>query len=215
MAFPKRTPSPGAADRAVLFIHGFMASGPVFDPMRAHVESVAGVETVGLSYGPLESFEHVAGRIGALARLAAHGRPVTIVGHSLGGLLARWYLQELGGSADQGGPVDRLITIASPHAGTDKARFAPGSLGAALRPGSAILERLRLGRERARGVAHVAVVAGRDRMISPPDSAGAIHDADVHRFDDLGHNESLFDARVVDLVGRKVTPTSPPPGRVR
>lgn len=204
MAFPKRNPLPSFADRTVLFVHGFMAGGPVFDPMRSHVESAARVETVGLTYGPLEPFEHVAGRIAALARLSAHGRPVTIVGHSLGGLLARWYLQELGGAVDHGGPVDRLITIASPHAGTQKARFAPGSLGAALRPGSTILERLRQGRERVPQVAHVAVVAGRDRMISPPDSAGAIDDATVHRYDDLGHNEALFDPRVVDLIARNV-----------
>jgi hypothetical protein len=50
----------------------------------------------------------------------------------------------------------------------------------------------------------VAVIAGRDRMISPPDSAGAIEDAVVHRYDDLGHNEALFDPRVVDLVARSV-----------
>ncbi len=204
MAFPKRTAALASADRAVLFIHGFMAAGPVFDPMRVHVESVAGVETVGLTYGPLESFEHIAGRVAALSKLASHGRPVTIVGHSLGGLLARWYLQELGGSVDQGGPVDRLITIASPHAGTDRARFAPGSLGAALRPNSTMLERLREGRSRADRVTHVAVVAGRDRMISPPDSAGALEGATVHRYDDLGHNEALFDPRVVDLVARHV-----------
>jgi triacylglycerol esterase/lipase EstA (alpha/beta hydrolase family) len=204
MAFPKRSQPPASADRMVLFVHGFMAGGPVFDPMRAHVESVVAVETVGLTYGPLESFEHIAGRIAALAKLSAHGRPVTIVGHSLGGLLARWYLQELGGAIDQGGAVDRLITIASPHAGTDKARFAPGSLGAALRPGSAIVERLRAGRDRAKNVVHVAVVAGRDQMITPPESAGAIEDAEVHRFDDLGHNAALFDRRVVDLIARKV-----------
>lgn len=204
MAFPKRASSPAFADRTVLFVHGFMAGGSVFDPMRTHVESVAGVETVGLSYGPLESFERIAERVAALARLSSHGRPLTIVGHSLGGLLARWYLQELGGAVDQGGPVDRLITIASPHAGTDTARFAPGSLGNALRPGSIILQRLRERRGQADGVAHVAVVAGRDRMISPPESAGAIERADVHHFDDLGHNEALFDPRVVDLIARSV-----------
>lgn len=204
MAFPKRTASPVGAERAVVFVHGFMAGGPVFDPMRAHVESVAGVETVGLSYGPLETFEHIAGRIAALTKLSAHGRPVTIVGHSLGGLLARWYLQELGGAIDQGGAVDRLITIASPHAGTDMARLAPGSLGAALRPGSTMLQRLKTGRDRAKGVAHIAVVAGRDRMIVPADSAGAIEDAEIHRFDDLGHNEALFDPRVVNLVAQRV-----------
>lgn len=204
MAFPKRRAAPAEAERAVLFVHGFMAGGPVFDPMRAHVESTAPVETVSLTYGPLERFEDVAGRIAALAKLASHGRPTTLVGHSLGGLLARWYLQELGGAVDAGGPVDRLITIASPHAGTEAARFAPGSLGAALRPGSSTIETLREGRHRASQVRHVAVVAGQDRMIQPPTSAGALHEAEVHHFDDLGHNEALFDPRILDLVARNV-----------
>jgi pimeloyl-ACP methyl ester carboxylesterase len=204
IAFPQRGAQSSIADRAVVFVHGFMAAGPVFDPMRAHVESVARVETVGLTYGPLERFERIADRVGSLVALAGHGRPVTIVGHSLGGLLARWFVQELGGSVDQGGKVDRIVTIASPHAGTEKARFAPGPLGAALRPGSTTLKTLHEGRHKAASVAHVAIVAGRDRMISPPDSAGAIDGAEVHRYDDLGHNEALFDPRVVALVGRSV-----------
>ncbi len=203
MAFPKRTAAVHHADRAVLFVHGFMAGGPVFDPMRAHVERTAGVETVGLSYGPLEPFEHIAGRIASLARLSAHGRPMTIVGHSLGGLLARWYVQELGGAVDHGGPVDRVVTIASPHAGTSAARLAPGSLGAALRPGSRVIERLREGRAKIEKVAHVAVVGGRDRMIEPA-SASALEGAELHRFEDLGHNEAIFDGRVIDVVARNV-----------
>jgi triacylglycerol lipase len=192
------------ADRAVLFVHGFMAAGAVWDPMRAHVEATAAVETLQLSYGPLDRFEEIAARLGSLARLSSRGRPMTIVGHSLGGILARWYVQELGGAVDAGGPVDRVVTLASPHAGTRSARFAPGSLGAALRPGSHVIETLRRGRDRASKVAHVALVAGRDRMISPPTSAGDLTDAQLHVFDDLGHNEALFDPRVLDLVARSV-----------
>lgn len=192
------------ADRAVLFVHGFMAAGAVFDPMRAHVEATAAVETLQLTYGPLDRFEAIADRLGSLVRLASRGRPVTLVGHSLGGLLARWYLQELGGAVDGGGPVDRLVTLASPHGGTRAARFAPGSLGEALRPGSRVVERLREGRSRASQVTHVAVVAGRDRMITPPMSAAEIEDADLHVIADLGHNEALFDPRVLDLVARFV-----------
>jgi triacylglycerol esterase/lipase EstA (alpha/beta hydrolase family) len=190
-------------DRAAVFVHGYMAGGPVFDPMRAHVERRAGVETFDLSYGPHESFDSIADRIASLVTLVQRGRPVTLVGHSLGGLLARWYTQELGGAVDHGGPVDRIITIASPHGGTPAARLAPGSLGAALRPGSHVVERLRQGRAKVPGVQHVALVAGRDRMI-PPESARQIDDAEIHVIDDLGHNEALFDDRVHDHVVRSV-----------
>ena len=50
-----------------------------------------------------------------------------------------------------------------------------------------MLTTLRDGRQKAAQVAHIAIVAGRDRMISP-DSAGALEGADVHHYDDLGHN---------------------------
>ncbi len=204
MSRPSLETSLARADRTVLFVHGFMAAGAVFGPMRAHVEATAAVATLKLTYGPLDRFEAIAARLGSLVRMASRGHPVTIVGHSLGGILARWYLQELGGAIDGGGPVDRLVTLASPHAGTRTARFAPGSLGEALRPGSRVIERLREGRGRAAQVTHVAVVAGRDRMITPPESAGDIDGAELHVIDDLGHNEALFDPRVLDIVARSV-----------
>lgn len=181
------------SERVVVFLHGFLAAAPVFDPMRAHVEAALGVPTIDLGYGPFERFERVAARVaGAVDALAARGRRIDLVGHSLGGIVMRWYLQELGGAPR----VERLITIASPHAGTRAARIGVIPLAAAIAPGSAVIEALRRGRHRAAEVAHTAIVAGADRMITPPASAAAIEDAAVHWIDDLGHNETLFDRRV-------------------
>jgi hypothetical protein len=46
-------------------------------------------------------------------------------------------------------------------------------------------------------------------MITPPTSASALDDADVHWFDELGHNELLYDrgvyARVVAALARPVS----------
>lgn len=188
--------------RMVVFVHGFMAAGPVFDPMRAHVENALAIDTLDITYGPFERFESVAQRLAETIAAASRGRPVDVVGHSLGGIVARWYLQELGGAAH----VDRLVTLASPHAGTRAARLPMGSLVEAIRPGSPVIERLRDGRSRASSVLHTALVAGADRMVTPPASAAAIEDAVVHWIDELGHNEMLFDprvfARVVDGLER-------------
>jgi triacylglycerol lipase len=208
VARPRREREDGAhvqGERTVLFVHGFMAAGPVFEPMRAHVERALGVATVDFTYGPMARFEDVAARFAALAdRHAARG-PIDLVGHSLGGLVARWYLQELGGARH----ARRLVTLATPHAGTTAARLAPVPLARVLRPGSEVLARLGYSRARAHGVAHTAIVAGGDRMITPPTSASALDDAEVHWFDELGHNELLYDrgvyARVVAALARSVS----------
>lgn len=191
--------SHGQGDRLVIFVHGFMARGPVFGPMREEVAHAASVETIDVSYGPLERFEAVCERVRGLVADRADGRPVTLVGHSLGGLVSRWVVQELGVGA-----VDRLITLASPHAGTRTARLFAGPLIDAIRPGSSVLRRLEASRETLGAVRSTAVVAGRDRMVTPPASAASLPGAEVVWLDHLGHNEILFDAHAIDVVKRRV-----------
>lgn len=199
---PERSSAVGAGEGALVLVHGFMAAGPVFGPMQEHLAGRFARTHGEFTYGPLERFEDVARRLAAtIAEVDAEigpDAPLRLVGHSLGGLVCRWYLQELGGAAR----VDRLVTLATPHAGTRAARFGVGDLALALRPGSEILSRLREGRARASGVAHHAIVAGADRMVTPPSSAAELEDAEVHWIDGLGHNEALFDPRVFELVAR-------------
>jgi pimeloyl-ACP methyl ester carboxylesterase len=191
--------SHGTGDRLVVFVHGFMARGPVFGPMRSEVAQAASVETLDVSYGPLERFEAVCERVRALVVERADGRPVTLVGHSLGGLVSRWVVQELGVGA-----VDRLVTLASPHAGTRTARLFAGPLIDAIRPGSPVLQRLDASREALGAVRSTAVVAGRDRMVTPPASAADLPGAEVVWLDHLGHNEILFDPHAIEIVKRRV-----------
>jgi pimeloyl-ACP methyl ester carboxylesterase len=211
---------PDAGDRettAVVFVHGFLAAGAVFDPMRREVERRLGLPTVDFTYAPTASFEQVAERLARVVARAAelvprrspggdeHGPRVDLVGHSLGGLLARWYLQELGGARN----VRRLVTLATPHGGTRTARIAPVALGRALRPDSDVVRRLKEGRHRAGAVRHVAIVAGGDLMVTPPESAAALEDAEVIWIDGLGHNEMLFDRRVHAHVVRALAGPAP------
>lgn len=191
-------PLPDAA-RTVLFVHGFLAAGPVFDPMRAHVERALGVGTADFTYGSSREFESIAADLmRRIELLAGRTERVSIVGHSLGGLLSRWCLQELGAAP----LVDRVVMLATPHAGTRSARLAFGPLGDVLRPGSQVVHRLAARRHAAANVRHVAIVAGADMMITPPESAAAIEGAEVFWFAELGHNELLFHDGVREVVSR-------------
>ena len=81
---PGPTPRGPGDGPLVAFVHGFMASGPVFDPLRARA-AAAGFATTDFSYGPLARFETIAGRLAEHLHSAAEGRPLALVGHSLGG----------------------------------------------------------------------------------------------------------------------------------
>jgi triacylglycerol lipase len=194
-----RGPRPVAGERVAIFVHGFLAAGPVFDPLRDHVGDHCSVDTLDFTYGPFLAFDEIARRFDTYVRerVPAHVR-ISLVGHSLGGLIARWWLQELDGAAR----VDRIVTMATPHAGTRSARFGFGPLARALTPGSEVISRLAAGRHRAAGIPHTAIVAGRDRMVTPPASAAQLDDATVIWFDELGHNAMLYDTRVHDAVAR-------------
>ena len=63
------------------------------------------------------------------------GRPIDLVGFSLGGIVARYYLQRLGGIER----VRRFVTISAPHHGTLTAYLRRNPAGRQLHPGSPFL----------------------------------------------------------------------------
>jgi pimeloyl-ACP methyl ester carboxylesterase len=61
--------------------------------------------------------------------LADPTRPLTIVGHSMGGIVSRHYIEQLGGSR----VIRNLVTVGTPHEGAPDALLAPTSLPALTR----------------------------------------------------------------------------------
>jgi pimeloyl-ACP methyl ester carboxylesterase len=96
------------------------------------------------------------------------GQPyVHIIGHSLGGLVARWYVQEEGGDE----AVHTAITVASPHEGTWTA--AAGILAPAgrdLLPNSRVIRQLAAG-VRPTNVNWLAYYSNLDLLVQPGRSA--------------------------------------------
>jgi triacylglycerol lipase len=126
---------------------------------------------------------------------------VHIVGHSLGGLMARYYVQRLGGDAR----VDTLVTLGTPHRGSLIAHFLPPTrVPQQLCPGSDLVRELD---EPAPGCrTHVvAVWSKQDQLIIPQSAARLDHpDLDVSEvvLEHVGHLSMTIDPDVVHLVTR-------------
>ncbi len=186
----------------VLFAHGLMAGPGVFEPLRRHVTShCEAVWTTVFGYPSWLRFERVAERLERFVEESIPpDRPLVLVGHSLGGLLLRWWLQE----RDQGRRARALLTLATPHAGSRLAERFPGPLAEALRPDGWLIESLRAGEDTLRRVPHRAAVAGLDHLVTPPRSAAQAPAREVLHLPHATHNALLFHPEVHALALRSV-----------
>jgi hypothetical protein len=165
---------PLAARIPVLLVHGLVDNRSVFSVMCRSLRR-RGVAHVGTwNYSPL--LTDVAGGaadLGAyierICEQTGHDR-VHVVGHSLGGLIARYYVQRQGGDRR----VAALVTLGTPHSGSRWAHVVPTSLIRQLRPGSPVMQELA---EPAPGCRTpiTAVYSDLDQMVVPTHSGRCDH----------------------------------------
>ncbi|MFF4352565.1 esterase/lipase family protein [Streptomyces sp. NPDC001530] len=134
---------PADAGIAVLLVHGLADGTSVFTPLQRGLLACGVGPFSQFSYNALSPDVRTEARaLGDQVEQAysrSEGRPVVVIGYSLGGLMARYYAQRLGGDAY----VPLLITLGTPHSGTATALLAqPHPLMRQLRPGSELLTEL-------------------------------------------------------------------------
>ncbi|MGW1008805.1 esterase/lipase family protein [Streptomyces termitum] len=134
---------PDRGPRPVVLLHGFADNRSVFVLLRRVLLRHGRAHVVSLNYSPLtcdlRTAAELLGRQVEAVRARTGHREVDLVGHSLGGLIARYYVQRLGGDVR----VRTLVTLGTPHAGTSVARLADAHpLVRQMRPGSEVLREL-------------------------------------------------------------------------
>lgn len=196
-----------AAGTPILLVHGIMDNRSVFTVFRRSLRrrGFGAVHAVNYSLftGDIRTAAHqLRGHVEQL-RERTGAEKVHIVGHSLGGMIARYYVQRMGGAA----VVDTLVTMGSPHGGTLTAHLLPTPLARQLRPGSDLLEEL--GRRSPGCSTRFLVVWSRiDQMVIPQRNGRLIHpDLDVEEFElrDVGHLSMPIDSRTVHWVATALT----------
>ena len=193
-----RDPPSGSASAPVLLLHGVLCNAGMWHGVLPRIAAAGGCPVYTLSYGPpqaaIETFvEQLAARI-ATIRAATGAAKVTLVGHSMGGLVARAYLRRYG--ADQ---VRCLIAIGTLHHGSVHARLVPGICLAQIRPGSAWLAELNRDESAGPPVRVVSVWSWHDSMVAPQASAW-LHGAENVAVIGVGHNALIEQSEVLARV---------------
>lgn len=184
-------------DDVVVLLHGLFASAGVLRPLRAALEEDTGVHTATLSYAPGPGVAELSARVADLCDQLPEGAHLHLVGHSLGGIVCRYFAQHSGDRR-----VVQTISLASPFAGVRGA--ALGGFGSVrdIAEGSPVLRALALGSSEPT-VPHLSVVAGEDSFVRSP-VAHALPGGDVVVMAGRGHNTLLFDADVAKLLAHRV-----------
>lgn len=166
--FKEAPPEPGSGT-PILLLHGLFHNRAcwLWTRWRLRRRGLSNIYAINLP--PWYGLENLTGRVAEKIeelRLAAGCDTVHLVGHSMGGMIARNYIQ-LGGGADK---VAGCILLGAPNRGSKLAPFSVTDLGRLLQPGSDFLQQLAEAPLPA-GVRLTAIYSRHDNMVIPFESA--------------------------------------------
>jgi pimeloyl-ACP methyl ester carboxylesterase len=188
-----------AAGTPILLVHGMIDNRAIFAVLKRRLRRLGFGRVLTINYSPVtndirQAARDLAAEVEAVVAQTGYER-IHVVGHSLGGLIARYYVQRLGGDER----VHTLVTLGSPHSGTLTARLLPMQLCRQLRPGSDLYTELAQPAERCR-TRFVAYWSDLDQMILPHSGARLDH-PDLYvrnvRVHGVGHMSLPLDGQVV------------------
>lgn len=183
----------------IILVHGYIHNRSAFLMMSR------ALRRAGFRYVHTMNYNPLAADMGTLATQlgeevervldATGAERVQLVGHSMGGMVARTYVQMYGGAPH----VDTVATLGSPHRGTWSALLGVGPAAAELRPRSPFLRHLE---ETARPshVRWLSYYSDLDAMIIPSSSGKLVHpalDAVNIKTRDTGHLSLLMHGEVL------------------
>lgn len=207
---------PQAAGTPILLLHGMIGNRSSFVVLRRLLRRRGFHRLVAVNYQVLthdvrSAAGLLAGQVTALGEATGCER-IHVVAHSLGGVIARYYVQRLGGDAQ----VHTLVTLGSPHQGTSAAGLVPHPVGRQLRPGSDLIGELDQPAPACR-TRFVAFWSDLDLLMLPKHAAQISHPdlaADNVAARGVGHLAMLVDGAIAHRIATTLAHLDPdrPPG---
>ena len=184
----------------VVLVHGILDTVARLGYLESHLRE-NGLPVYSLDLVPNDGRAGIEVLARQLADFVAYrfpsGQLVDLVGYSMGGLVCRYYLQQLGGRAR----VRKLVAIATPHRGTWTA-FLWWSAGVRqMRPGSEFLRELNSDATSLDGIDILSLWTPFDLTILPAASS-VFSRGQTTRVNVAAHPWMARDRRVVEIVDR-------------
>jgi triacylglycerol esterase/lipase EstA (alpha/beta hydrolase family) len=205
---PDHLPASARGRPGVVLVHGFFCNRGLWNPWLRRLRA-ADIPVVAVNLEPvLGSIDSYGGAIGAAVTAVetATGRAPIVVAHSMGGLAVRAWL-----AAHPDARVERLITIATPHAGTRLARRARSLNAAQMCEGSDWLRALATTHEKAARTPTLCFWSRCDNIVFPTANA-TLAGADNRELAGAAHVAMAFHPSIIEEVLRSASPPSPGTG---
>ena len=163
-----------AAGTPILLLHGLVDNRSIFTLLRRALRRRGFGRIWTMNYHVLThdvrvAAHRLAATVEAVCEQTGYER-VHVIGHSMGGIIARYYVQRMGGDAR----VHTLVTLGSPHGGTRAAHLLPRGVCRQLTPRSDVIAELAQPAAGCR-TRFVSFWSDLDGLISPKSSARIDH----------------------------------------
>ena len=198
-AEPDHLPASSTGRRGLVMVHGLVCNRGLWNPWMKRLRA-DGIPFVAVNlepvFGSIDAYAAIVEA--AVARVeAATGLAPVLVGHSMGGLAIRSWLNRLGGEAR----AHRLVTVGTPHHGSWLARFAHTVNGRQMRQGDPWLADLARNESAQRRARYICFYGHCDNIVFPASTA-TLPGADNRHVAATAHVQMLFREEVFAEVRR-------------
>jgi triacylglycerol esterase/lipase EstA (alpha/beta hydrolase family) len=194
---PKIPDSQDSEHPPVILLHGLFQNRSCMLWLQHRLKTAGYHQVISINTPPWRNIESLSEQLAKKVdelRIHLKVEKVILIGHSMGGLIARNYVQSRGGSAY----VEAMITLGSPHHGSKLAPFALSPMGKNLLPGCEFITNFN-SIPWPEATTATSIFTRYDNIVLPAESA-KMESARHIELDGMGHTALLFHPRALQTV---------------